>query len=322
MSAPPTDGHPPPPTFDILAAPSPAPEPAPTRDGYLRIVRGWQNGMAELSPAHLAALEGELTDEAAMIRGATTSAADVLDESLNALVRLDVVAVVSAHARAMHFGKMRVRYIFDKVDELYGVVQAQLAQGSAWSVAQAKLERVTDDGRAVRNSLLQGFERLVRRFPSLETDVLEARGNSKNPPTVSASLDALATLLESWLHDPKFAPRLETVAFGADDVREARAAMETIEAQRIVASQSPAAPRDLPATNVIEGRLMHELHELYRALEEGRVAVPTLPQMVLGNTLRRVFAQIRGTPLPAQPDPAAEPKPEPSPSPQSPDKPA
>jgi hypothetical protein len=187
MSAPPTDGHPPPPTFDILAAPSPAPEPAPTRDGYLRIVRGWQHGMAELSPAHLAALEGELTDEAAMIRGATTSAADVLDESLNALVRLDVVAVVSAHARAMHFGKMRVRYIFDKVDELYGVVQAQLAQGSAWSVAQAKLERVTDDGRAVRNSLLQGFERLVRRFPSLETDVQEARGNSKNPPTVSAS---------------------------------------------------------------------------------------------------------------------------------------
>jgi len=274
-------------------------------------VRGWQNGMAELSPAHLAALEGEFSDEAAMIRGATTSAADVLDESLNALVRLNVVAVVSAHERAMHFGKMRVRYIFDRVDELHGVVQAQQAQGSAWSIAQAKLDRVTDDGRAVRNSLLEGFERLVRRFPSLETDVLESRGTSKDASAVSASLDALATLLETWLHNPEFAPRLETVAFGADDVREARAAIETIEAQRIVASQNLAAPRDLPATNVIEGRLMHEMHELYRALEDGRATVPTLPRMVLGNTLRRVFGQIRGTPLPAEPDPATEPKPEP-----------
>ncbi len=203
MSAHHADGHPPPPTFDNPRGPLPGPRPAPTRDGYLRIVRGWQHGMAELSPAHLAALEGELTRRSGhdprrhhLGRGCAP------DESLNALVRLDVVAVVSAHARAMHFGKMRVRYIFDKVDELYGVVQAQLAQGSAWSVAQAAGTSITDDGRAVRNSLLQGFERLVRRFPSLETDVQEARGNSKNPPTVSASLDALATLLESGCTTP------------------------------------------------------------------------------------------------------------------------
>ncbi len=316
MSSSPPPDDPPSNIPSIVELPPPDSAPAstlaPYRDGYLRIVRGWYEGLADLTPDHVAAVEGEISDEAAMVRGTTTSASDVLDESLNALVRLDVVAVVSAHAKPMRYGKFRVRYIFDKLFQLEGAVLAQRAQASSWSLAQSELERVTGQGRIVRTKLLQGFERLLRRYPSLTATLTESRGGSKDAPLVSASLESLAALLDAWLQLPDFALRLESVSFGADDLAEARKAMEAIEAQRIRAAQSPAASRDLPATNVIEGRLMTELHELYRALHDGRDTVPTLPRMVLGNTLRRVFVQLRGAPLPDEPEPKPEPEPPPS----------
>lgn len=296
------------------SSPSPAPaqlDPSHTadiaqhRDGYLRILQEKHDGLAPLTEAQRAVLDGDITAEAALSRGAATVAAEVLDEAINALVRLDVVAVVAAHEKAMRYAKFRVRYVLGLVFQLHEAVQAQRAQADTWSDTRQELERRTELGRAVRTGLVNGLDRVVRKHEDLTPKLSRARGGTRDAAEVSTSLTSLADLLEAWLADPRLTVAMASVALDANDVADARAHAASIEAQRIVDGQTLAAPRDLPPTNLLEGRLVHELNELYRALHEGRASVPRLPTLVLGDTLRRAFGLTASAPTPVEaPKPA------------------
>ena len=68
--------------------------------------------------------------------------------------------------------------------------------------------------------------------------------------------------------------------------------------------------RDLPHTNLIEGRLMIELSRLYRALEAHQGILAALPRLPLGDTLRRELRRVE-----SEDDTLSDPLPEPEPTP-------
>jgi len=303
----PTDPAPPPPSAtDAAAEPDTETPGAPAwryRDGYLRLLHGWWSGLAPLLPVYRTLLEGRLTPEEALSKGSETSAREVLDESLNALARLSVVEVVSAHEADMHYGKPRLRYLFDNVFALHEAVQQQTLQANAWSERKAELAQAVAEGRVARNRLLDGFARVINLLPELQTEFANNRGLTDSPEALSTSLATLSTLLERWLRNPNIVPALELSLFGWNHVSAAQTAADAIEEARSTSVEATSAPRDLPATNILEGRLVTELHELHKALRAAQALNPTVPSMVLGNTLRRVFGRLPD----AVPVPPAEP---------------
>lgn len=306
MSAPPDSEAP------IFTVPTPAQ--VQERDGLLQILRGWHEGLAPLSPSQKRALVGTVSDVDAIARGTLTSAHDVLSETANGLVRVKAVALVSAHSRPLRYAKYRMRYLLDLLFELREAVDDQTMRTNAWVLAQDRLAREIDGARTVRMGMLNGLARVVRLHDDVAQEVANARGQADHAPAIAASLEALAGLIEAWEADADKLVLLESVGLEGMAV-EARAVAASLEAARRAVNEFSATRRDRASTNLIEGRLMTELQEFYRALEEGQGVIAGLPRLPLGDTLRRAFGRITGTPIaeesaPAKPvvdKPAADP---------------
>jgi len=280
------------------------------REARLHILQGQRAGLAELTAAQIHALQGDVTDADAIARGTATVAAEVVDEVSSALVRVDFVALVSARGDAMRYPKFRARYLLDLLFELVRAHEAQSSQGSAWMNAQDALAREVLGARAVRNSLLFGLRQAAQPSAAFAADVARIQGRATRPELLSASLTQLARHVADWLADPARAPILEAGAVGPADVTAANAAATSLEAARQRVYTFPAASRDLPHTNLVEGRLMIELSRLYRALEAHQGILAALPRLPLGDTLRRELRRVA-----SEDDTLSDPLPEPEPTP-------
>ncbi len=292
---------------------APEADPVP-REARLQILQGQRDGLAETTPQQIAVLQGDVTDVDAITRGTATVAADVINEASSALVRIDVVALVSEHGQTIRYPRFRARYLLDLLFALVDSQESQTARGNAWADAQATLAQAFEAARGVRNSLLFGLEQATSGKPTLAAEVTRTRGRGGRPVAMSASLEALASLVKRWLADNERALALTAGGVSADDVTLARAAAATLEKARRGVHEFPAAGRDLPGTNLIEGRFMTELTRLYRALEVHQGVVPGLPRMPLGETLRRELrrAQAQESDLEAEDEPAPTPTPDPT----------
>jgi len=287
------------------------------REARLQILQGQRAGLAENTPAQIRALHGDITDADAIARGTATVAAEVIDEVSSALVRVNVVALISAHGAKIRYPKFRVRYLLDHLFLLVDAQTLQTTNGSAWAQAQDALVLEITHARAVRNSLLFGLKQAALPHKAFATEVARAQGRATRPELVSASLDTLATRVEEWLSDPTRVDILEAGSIGPDDVIAARAAAANLETARRRVHEFPASSRDLPGTNLVEGRLMIELTRLYRALEVHQGIVAGLPRLPLGDTLRRELRRVLAEDD-TETDTDLDPKPAPDPIPSDP----
>ncbi len=271
-----------------------APLTAEERAAHLQQVIAWRAQLSTLRPVQKRLLEGALRDVEALARGAETSAEDVLLETLTALVRVDVLALVSTHARAMHYATPRLRYLLDLLVGLDEATRAQQAQAAAWTDAQRALTLRHAEARALRNELLAALDTAVEYLPEVAPRLADVRGASALEHQTIASLQGIARQVETWLASPDEAEMLALVHVDASDAAEARRMAASLDAALLTATSNSAAPRDLPPTNVLEGRLMVELAALARSLDRARARNPTLPRLVLGNSLLRGLGRVRG----------------------------
>ncbi len=294
------------------AAPAPPASPSaePPEEARLQMLDGERRGMPAVPAETVALLEEGVSDAEAIARGSETTASDVIHEVSSALVRVNVVALVSQHGKALHYPKFRVRYLLDRLMDLVAVQSSQANRAGAWALAQERLAGRIREARALRNGLLHGLGRVTRNRPEARQELRTARGSVRHPSGMAASLRGLARLIEGWLTDPARAPLLMLGDLDANDAQAARAAATALEQANREVYEFPAAARDLPGTNLLEGRLMLELAELHRALETHQGVIAGLPRLPLGDTLRRQLRNI--TTETAEPDPDADPEPTPT----------
>lgn len=297
------------------AAPAPPASPSaePPEEARLQMLDGQRRGMPAVPAEVVALLEEGVSDAEAIARGSETTASDVIHEVSSALVRVNVVALVSQHGKALRYPKFRVRYLLDRVFDLVAAQSSQANRAGAWALAQERLAGRIREARALRNSLLHGLGRITRRRPEARQELRTARGTARHPAALAASLRGLARLIEGWLSDPTRAVLLTLGDFDATDATAARDTAAVLERANREVHEFPAAARDLPGTNLVEGRLMLELAELHRALETHQGIIAGLPRLPLGDILRRQLRDI--TAETAEPDPDTDPLPEPSPAP-------
>ncbi len=295
-----------------MSDPSEPADPMP-REARLQILQGQRAGLPDTTGSQLHAIQGDITDADAIARGTATVAAEVINEVSSALVRIKVVALVSEHGTKIRYPKFRVRYLLDQLFGLVAAQEVQSTQGNAWAQAQDALVLAVADARTVRNSLIFGLEQATDAHPVFASDFARVRGKATRPEMISASLDRLATELDAWLLDPERVGILEAGCVGPADVTAARNAATSLERARRRVHEFPAASRDLPGTNLVEGRLMIELTRLHRALELHQGVIAGLPRLPLGDTLRREMRRVLAEDE-SQPDPLPEGDPKPVPT--------
>ncbi len=276
----------------------------------MQILDGWRRGMPEVPGETVSLLQGDLTDADAIVRGTATLSGEVIDETSNTLVRAEIVSVVSANEKALRYPKFRVRYLLDLLFALDEAHSMQSRANTAWSLAQEKLIEATRAGRLVRTDLSGGLNRATEGHRQALAELRENRGSAGGPGEIAASLRSMAQLVEDWLANTDRSALLRLAAVDADDVHTAREAAAFLETATRDLLAFPASARDVPSTNLIEGRLMFELAQLHRALEDKQGILAGLPRLMLGNTLRRELRRVT--------DPEAEAETSPKPDPETP----
>lgn len=228
------------------------------------------------------------------------------------LVRVDFVALVSARGDAMRYPKFRARYLLDLLFELVRSPRGSVFAGQRVDQGPGRPRAEVLGARAVRNSSLFGLRQAAQPHAAFAADVARIQGRATRAELLFASLTQLARHVADWLADPARAPILEAGAVGPADVTAANAAATSLEAARQRVYTFPAASRDLPHTNLVEGH-RSEPPRLYRALETHQGILAALPRLPSATpcAVSCAASSPRTTPSPTRcPNPSRHPPPD------------
>ncbi len=254
--------------------------------------------------------------EQAQSVGATTSAADVLPDSVRLAARYVHARAASSKA-ASFITEAQMRWLFEHIVKLGEAVAKRDRLGAATTEVSLAVQQAWDAARAPRNALTDAMDEYAK---GNETDLAllaRARGTVVSPAATLASLDALAPLAEQWLtrtdalakvaaREASLTPKL------CVDVRAAAATLRAAIEGDTDHAGSRRTGRDTPEINALEGRVVLTLRTVRHNHQRAREADATLETVAVPESLRRalrVKVKAKTPAAPVDPNAPAVPKP-------------
>ena len=133
------------------------------------------------------------------------------------------------------------------------------------------------------------------------TELQGALGTTETALALVQSVKALASLASTWLgsSDPHDEALVASVNLTAGDVDTANQAAQALTDAASSAVGTRATPKDGPAVNLAEGRLLFEMKAVRGVFEKARSKTPAVPSLPVGSGTRRVLATHKKAAAPA-----------------------
>ncbi|AKF06759.1 hypothetical protein [Sandaracinus amylolyticus] len=260
--------------------------------------------LAPLREPERAAFLAQTTPEDRAALGARTRADGVLRDLGPLIAHID--ASVAKYGTTIRYGAPRRAFLAQTTLELADALATATGKRDGATSASAQRNAALRRGRAVFGDLAHALSSIARG--SAEAARLDAvERDFDHEDTLARGLRQLAELARGWIERARTDEAARALVAGAHlteaDVTSAERAAEallTAGADRVGSGRASA--NDPPEVNVLEGIVLAEAREAWRAFEAARSNHPSIPRLPLGTALRQVI----GTrPKRAKPKPAA-----------------
>lgn len=231
------------------------------------------------------------SDEECAKLGADTRAVEVLPEAREAFT--SAVETITEHGATLRYLPTRLRYAMDVVGELERqfAVQSEREKGGKGRTSAVVLAET--EAKAAREALVVGLGPVMSAGGSSAVEGFESARGNLDTKDVLLSLTELIAIGRAWVNskDEVRVALVEHQGVTSGALTGFDAVAAALAAARDASSAGGAAVgRDLPATNVLEGRVLFEVKALYEAIESNRKSTAiALPKV--GATLRRALWQ-------------------------------
>ncbi len=268
------------------------------------------SALPALSDVERGAFRAQFDDEACRTLGATTRAAVVELEAMR-FARVAHGFVTGPRASKVRYTPARMAWLLESLDALVDAREADVTARGKVQATQRDRTLAAERASALTGELSLTLQDAAVGDAGRAKELNDTRALVTPTDDAPALLDALATVLESWLgrNDPSLTALLSGYGLGPADARTAREAAAVLRTERSRAQGAGNATTDGPAVNVREGRVLYELRLLRKLFHRAsdRFGDPEIPRFNPSPTLRRVFTDERKgneeTPVPPIPAP-------------------
>lgn len=233
-----------------------------------------------------AAFRSTFSDEQCAAWGSKTRAADVLRESaawvtaLHATLGKQPVAGYSAR---------RLGYLCELLVELEDELAVSTSPAEQHAEHQGARSSALVLAIRTRDDLEDRLTLVAGGRADLLAALSERRQVGKSLPTVRDTLAGLIDLAGRWRKDPVLELLAEDADLTAARLNAAYNALESLSRTDEVLREAPAAGADAASVDLVEGRVLHELHLAQQAFARARQAGQTVPALAPGPALRKAF---------------------------------
>ncbi len=248
-------------------------------------------GRAPITIAQRAAFRTLMSDVQAADLGKKTRAADVLEEGVRWMVRMD--PALRTYPGALDgYSPERFTWYLDCLAALDDAIEQEGARRKRVGVARATASSNRETAIAARDVLASRMQTFAgRRVPEREA-LAAAIGTADTPDNLTASLVALVRLSRKWLaeKDETSIFLVKAAHLTADVIDAAAQAADALAVKSADASlEGQARAKDSPDMNRAEGRMLSEMFEAGRLFGEANARSPLVPKLSPGRAIRHVF---------------------------------
>lgn len=255
-----------------------------------------------LTDVQRAAFRSRIGDAECASLGAQTQSALVLREATT-WAKIIQGALVTFAGPLQAYTPARFAWFVECAQGLAQAAQAQ--QQSAGSVGAARGNELSarQAALAAREALDEKLALLAGQDAAAMAELQAAFGTTETALALVQSVKALASLASTWLasSNPQDEALVASVNLTAGDVDTANQAAQALTDAASSAVGTRAQPKDGPAVNLAEGRVLFEMKAVRGVFEKARSKTPAVPSLPIGSGTRRVLAPHKraATPAPA-----------------------
>jgi hypothetical protein len=243
--------------------------------------------------------------------GSQTRAEGVLGDAVRWAVAIDTAK--REHPEALvGYSDTRFAFFLGRISALADALDAQRARRGKKGEAEGGAQSASQAAKACREALISKLRSFAGFREAERRDLAGAIGTAESEDSLAKSLSKLADLAESWLKrkDKASETLAKSAGLAAADVSGARKQAHALAGAAADATmEGGGGPKDSPAVNVAEGRVLFEMREARRLFDEARAKNPLVARLAPGPSTRHVLGRRSGGGQEAKPPeegPAAE----------------